>query len=115
MASAGDSVKGKVERRRRDAGTEPQRNDRHRTAGGKPADPSASGNAARDERAFLRSGTGAVVRGPGRTAGGEEQQECALVTAGFKIRFPVNNIFLEFAKPALVADKKVKLFSRCKH
>jgi len=81
VASACGSVNGKVERRRRDAGTEPQRNDRHRTAGGKAADPSASGNAARDERAFLRSGTGAVVRGLGRTAAGEEQQECALVTA----------------------------------
>jgi len=32
-----------VERRRRDAGTEPERNDRRRTAGGKPADYSASG------------------------------------------------------------------------
>ena len=39
-------------------------------------------NAARDERAFLRNGTGAVVRGFGRTAAGEEQQESALVTAG---------------------------------
>ena len=64
----------------------------HRTAGGKPADPLASYNAARDERAFLRSGTGAVVRGLGRTAAGEEQQECALVTAGVKNCFPENNI-----------------------
>jgi len=39
-------------------------------------------NAARDERAFLRNATGAVVRGFGRTAAGEEQQESALVTAG---------------------------------
>ena len=30
------------EARRRDAGTETQRNDRHRIAGGKPADPSVS-------------------------------------------------------------------------
>jgi hypothetical protein len=41
FASACGSVNGKVERRRRDAGTELERNDRHRTAGGKPADYSA--------------------------------------------------------------------------
>jgi hypothetical protein len=43
---------------------------------------SGNRNAARDERAFLRNGIGAVVRGFGRTAPGEEQQESALVTAG---------------------------------
>jgi hypothetical protein len=36
--------------------------------------------AVRDERAFLRNGTGAVVRGFGRTAAGEVEQESALVT-----------------------------------
>jgi hypothetical protein len=39
-------------------------------------------NASRDERAFLRNGAGAVVRGFGRTAAGEVEQENALVTAG---------------------------------
>jgi hypothetical protein len=38
--------------------------------------------AARDGRVFLRNETGAVVRGFGRTAAGEEQQESALATAG---------------------------------
>jgi hypothetical protein len=38
-------------------------------------------NGARDGRAFLRNGTGAVVRGFGRTAAGEVEQESALVTA----------------------------------
>jgi hypothetical protein len=38
-------------------------------------------NAARDERAFLRNGTGAVVRGFGRTAAGAVEQESALVRA----------------------------------
>ena len=41
----------------------------------------AKKNAAGDERAFLRNETGAVVRGLGRTAGGEVEQESALVTA----------------------------------
>ena len=40
---------------------------------------------ARDERAFLRNGTGAVVRGFGRTAAGEVEQESALVTANQEI------------------------------
>jgi hypothetical protein len=37
------------------------------------------------------------------------EQESALVTAVIKFRFPEQKIS-EFAKPALVADKKVKLF-----
>jgi hypothetical protein len=41
----------------------------------------AKKNAAGDERAFLRNETGAVVRGLGRTADGEVEQESALVTA----------------------------------
>jgi hypothetical protein len=36
-----------------------------------------------DGRAFFRNGTGAVVRGFGRTADGEVEQESALVTADF--------------------------------
>jgi hypothetical protein len=80
-ATACGSANGKVKRRRRDGGNgdaaeRPSRNRRR-----KLADHSASRNAARDERAFLRNGTGAVVRGFGRTAAVEVEQESALVTA----------------------------------
>jgi hypothetical protein len=37
------------------------------------------------ERAFLPNGTGAVVRGFGRTATGEIEQESALVTAELEL------------------------------
>ena len=67
-------------RRRERVGTEPQRNDRRGTAGGKAADHSALKNGARDERVFLRNGTGGC-EGFGRTADGEVEQESALVTA----------------------------------
>jgi len=83
FASACVSANGKVKRRRRDGGNgaaakRPSRNRRR-----KAADPSAL-NAARDERAFLRNGTGAVVRGFGRTASGEVEKESVLVAANRK-------------------------------
>jgi hypothetical protein len=58
------------EARRRDAGTEPQRNDRRRIAGGKAADPSASGMPLVTSALFA-NGTGSRRR----------EQENALVTA----------------------------------
>jgi len=68
------------EARRRDAGTEPQRNDRHRTAGGKPADPSAL-EMPLVTNALFADGTGAVVRGHGPTSSRGREQESAVVTA----------------------------------
>jgi len=97
-----------VEQRRRDAGTEPERNDRHRTAGGKPADPSES-YAARDERAFLRTE-------PARSKGHRADRQPGTGArkrvghGGAKIDFPERNNFREFVMSVLAAYKKVKLF-----
>jgi len=85
--SASGSANGKVKRRRRDGGNgaaakrpSPNRWRKARRSFG-------IRNAARDERAFLRNGTGAVVRGFGRTAPGEVEQESALVTAEASVCF----------------------------
>ena len=54
-ASACGTANGKVERRRRDAGTQPERNDRRRAAGGSTRNIRCCADAARDERAFCET------------------------------------------------------------
>jgi len=66
-----------AERRRNAAGAKRPSANRRR----KHADHSAETDAARDERAFLRNGTGVVVGGKGRPSAGEVKQKCALVKA----------------------------------
>ena len=77
------SVSGKVECRRREASseTQPERNARHRDADGSEPRLRFPANAARDERAGLRSGTGVVERGTGPTGSPWSGANRALVTA----------------------------------
>ena len=81
---------GKVKRRRREGwnGAAAERPSRNRRRKGRRS--LGVKNAARDERAFLRNGTGAVVRGSGRTVAGEVEQESALVTAEPNLFFSNN-------------------------
>ena len=80
-ASACGSANGKVERRRRDAGTEPKRNVRRRTAGGKPADHSASGMPLVTNALFAEWSRHGREGEKGRPSAGGVKHKSALVTA----------------------------------
>ena len=62
-ASASGLANREVKCRHRDAGTEPERSDRRQTAGGSMRSFGLIQMHAREERAFLRNGTGTVVWG----------------------------------------------------